>query len=597
MEHNLNGKGLENKSDLTGDVYLREVKHNKIRLRALGQDIFVDAPAIDFLRADSLWRLNHVYQPALATQTLAPEGVAIDIGAGFGAFSVPFSLAYPGWRVFCFEPDPVSFATLQTNIAACGLAKVTALPFAIGYQNEDTPQDPMSVRTALTNLGASRRNVIDLLSCLLPMVSYSKSMINNGYLERGNNPSPEFIPIQVPTLAAALLSDLEPRLVKIIAPKAEVGILSDLRHVEIDHLIGESWGHVPSSLIHRPRLGLRQTWLRRAGTDKLALRRGTQRADRSEGLDIVVAPRRAPQVDLATIDAILSDPSEDIRLLVVLDLATEPIDAALNSFFGNDPRLRVLRTSTEGQGLAWNYGRLHSTASHIAFVDDQCFPENGFFSDLLDLARQTGAEVVQGLYYLIDSNGQTQMPDSAGSESAAVPHLTDFEFSKYSYRFRSPSALMAEPPSISRRVYSRDFLEGRKIWFPVDLSSSIDFFFQTMTLRHLPNVPELDGARLGQSIHAVSAENQALATLETFKVLLQRGAEEGWNDVSLVGSAFAERIMSIARKLNFVDRKEFLLLASELWTHSQRLFLAVSGKSNHFQSQFAEVAQRLSSNP
>ena len=119
-----------------------------IELCAFGQSLSVFAPKIEFLRADSLWRLRHIYQPALATQTLATQGVALDIGAGFGTFALRFAMAYPGWRLFCFEPDPVAFSFLQRNIHDLSLPQITALPFAVGHQ-EDAPQNPKAVRTAL----------------------------------------------------------------------------------------------------------------------------------------------------------------------------------------------------------------------------------------------------------------------------------------------------------------------------------------------------------------------------------------------------------------------------------------------------------------
>ena len=163
-----------------------------IELCAFGQSLSVFAPKIEFLRADSLWRLRHIYQPALATQTLATQGVAVDIGAGFGTFALPFAMAYPGWRVFCFEPDPVAFAFLQRNIHDLSLPQITALPFAVVHQ-EDAPQNSKAVRAALRQVALGQGAGVDRLGALLPLACHSKSMINQGYLERGRNLAAELL--------------------------------------------------------------------------------------------------------------------------------------------------------------------------------------------------------------------------------------------------------------------------------------------------------------------------------------------------------------------------------------------------------------------
>ena len=519
---------------------LLEDLDSRIALQAFGQNISIQAPNTDFLRADSLWRLQHIYQPALATQTLAAEGVALDIGAGFGVFALPFALAYPGWRVFCFEPDLISFACLQRNILDLALENVTALPFAVGYQKEDAPQDPMAVRLALENVVSGQVDGIDRLTELLPLVMHSKSNINAGYLERGCISSMEFDLVQVPTLSAAFLDSFSPRLLKLIAPKVEADILFDLSQSKIDHIIGESWGHIPSALIYPPSAGQRQTWMRRAGQSNLALRRMIETDGRSSRLDIVLALPKE-ECDLTCIEALLVDSSVDMRVIVVGDGPADQ-EARIKTVARHDPRLRFFTAPEQGKSAFWNFGRLQSTATHIAFVDGASFPEKGFFSNLLDVARQTWAEVVQGPYYVRDGNDQKTIISGVSPQIASGTPNSSFEPYESLYKNLAPSSLMLEVPSIWRRVYRRDFLDNRNIWFPENFEANADFVFQSLTLTHIFDVPESVGVNFMRRANFGPVQDHAFSNLQAFKLLLDCAEKEGWNDLRPLLQGFAAQI-------------------------------------------------------
>ena len=63
-----------------------------LTVRAFGQNVTLRVTADEYLRDDSYWRLRSIYEPALAAQTMAPTGTALDIGAGYGCFTIPFAL-------------------------------------------------------------------------------------------------------------------------------------------------------------------------------------------------------------------------------------------------------------------------------------------------------------------------------------------------------------------------------------------------------------------------------------------------------------------------------------------------------------------------
>ena len=545
---------------------------DQIELHAFGQTISVFAPKIDFLRADSLWRLRHIYQRALSTQSLAKEGVALDIGAGFGVFAVPFALACPGWQIFCFEPDPTAFSYLQKNIDDLALSQIIALPFAVGHTKEDAPSDAKAVCAALKRLQYDTEAKLDRLTALLPLRNHSKSLIHNGYLERGHNTSAEFSFVKVPTLAAGMLEVLSPTLLKIIAPKAEVEILTDLSQSKIDHVIGESWRHIPTSILQAPSAGLRQTWIPRAGQSQFGLRRSLDISGQSLHLDVIVAIPSDGDVNFSWIADLLSDPSMEIRVLVVGDEATEPAKLALQTCSRSDPRVRFFHRPNAGQGSSWNFGRLQSSATHIAFVDAQSRPGQSFFQGLLELARQTGAEVVQGPFYGLEGEDPFQIPFGVTPQETHAALKPRFEIADTTYHRMGNFALISEPPTIWRRVYRRDFLDNRRIWFPEHLASMGEFVFQTLTLSAIPDVPTLDGVIFGHAPSKPAGQDMACCIIESFRILLNRAGGEGWNELSPLFQTFAFQLNNSVAHLDAQDQPAFLKSAAELWAYAHKLF-------------------------
>jgi hypothetical protein len=311
----------------------------------------------------------------------------------------------------------------------------------------------------------------------------------------------------------------------------------------------------------------------RAGQAKLALRRPFDTSGRLSRLDVILALSAAADTNYSCVASILSDPSEEIRVLAVSDGSSNQ-EAALNFIAQNDPRLRFCKTPSHGKCAAWNFGRLQSKATHLAFVDCESFPTKGFFSSLLDLARQTGAEVVQGPYQLLDwgTSSQTAIINQPTSPKGNAAAMERCQFADMTYRRLENCSLMTQAPSIWRRVYRRDFLDNRAIWFPEHLEANGEFTFQILTLNHSPDVPELNGIMFGKLVSVIPAQDQALWALESFRLLIKHGSAEGWNDFTPVFQAFASQVNACAASLHPQERREFIGSATALWVNAKNTF-------------------------
>jgi hypothetical protein len=311
----------------------------------------------------------------------------------------------------------------------------------------------------------------------------------------------------------------------------------------------------------------------RAGQEKLALRRPFDTSGKLSRLDVILALSASTDADYSCLASILSDPSDEIRVLAVADGSSNQ-EAILNSISRNDPRLRYCKMPSHGKYAAWNFGHLQSNATHLAFVDCESFPTKGFFLNLLDLARQTGAEVVQGPYQLLDcdTSGQTTIinqPISPKGNAAAMEHC---QFADMTYRRLETCSLMSQAPSIWRCVYRRDFLDNRAIWFPEHLEADGEFVFQILTLINSADVPELNGIMFGKLGSVIPAKDQALWALESFRLLIKHGSAQGWNDFSPVFQAFASQVNTCAASLHPHERREFIESATALWVNAQNTF-------------------------
>lgn len=527
-------------------------------ITGFGQKLTLSAPKFAFSRSDALWRLKHVYEPALTTQTLAQTGVAVDIGAGFGAFALPFAKAFPGWTVHCFEPDPASFACLTANIADLGLTNVVALPFAVARDDADLPADDLAA-----------------LGDRLPMRLYSRHLRDVGFMRPGDMQQFDFHGFTAPTLPAHLLTRLQPTLLKLTAPFAEAGIMVSLRDAPLDHIIGEAWSHIPSSLVNGACAGQRQTWIPRAGEPLLGLRRSNDLAGRAPRLDVVVAMYNTRAYVLDCIAGILNADSEDVRVLVVDDGSTDGCGDLVQAQYGSHPRVRLLRKPNGGCASARNFGRLHSDASHIAFVDADDVPGPGLYAGLLELARHTGAEIVQGGFEMLyeDEAGLRVVPSYEPGDDI-VKYAHRHPFGDTTCHLLPSTYLMQGQPTIWRRVYRRDFLDNRKIWFPEHIRAFDDQIFQMLTLQAVGNVPVLDGVAYGYRQHPAQdirqGDERNFYSLEMFRLMLKRAMAEGWNDFTPLLRSFVNTVNWITAKLRPDLRPAFLRGAAELWVYARK---------------------------
>lgn len=247
-------------------------------------------------------------------------------------------------------------------------------------------------------------------------------------------------------------------------------------------------------------------------------------------LDIVVALYNTRAHIRQCVESLLCEGRADIGVIVVDDGSTDGSGDLVRADFADDSRVRVVRKANGGCASARNYGRLLSEAAHIAFVDADDWVEQGFFAGLYDLALATGSDMVQGGFDFVDEAREVpRWPYGGDLELADLP----LESVAGMHAQRVPSdRLLRSQPTIWRKVYRRDFLDCRDIWFPESIRAYDDYLFHLLTLSYLPASWMLPGPKYLYRQHPDQdirqGDTRHFNMLAMFSMLARRAQTEGW---------------------------------------------------------------------
>ncbi len=245
------------------------------------------------------------------------------------------------------------------------------------------------------------------------------------------------------------------------------------------------------------------------------------------GLDVVVALFNTREHAIACIDSLRAPDRPDIRIRVIDDGSTDGSGDLVAQHFAGEPQIEVLRKANGGCASARNYGRLMSDRTHVAFVDADDLAEPGFFPALLDLARGTGADLVQGGFDFLDpARDPPRWPYGGDLElTQALPHQAWRGETVISV---PPRRLLRSQPSVWRMVCRRAFLDAHDIWFPESIRAYDDFLFhlrcmlQARSLWMMPGRKYLYRQHPGQDIRQADARH--FGNLAMIMALTREGA-------------------------------------------------------------------------
>ncbi|KUF08969.1 hypothetical protein AVJ23_19975 [Pseudoponticoccus marisrubri] len=482
--------------------------------------------AADPLERDRRLRwLHHGAELFLASRAIPRSGLCVEVGAGEGWFSLPFACAFPDWQVLCLEPDAAAVTRLEANVAALGLRNVTCLQAGL---HPDLPD----IRPA-----ADRRNA----AAHLAVERQEKPFQRLVALGHRAEPVPEGTEGAVevlPALPASALAGLEPDLLVFDAPGAEAAIAETMRTAPTGFLLGQLYAHVRSGLFNPADETAPRQYYLECGEHVLRRDFEDNFPDRRPRLDVVVAMYNTREFIEECVDSVLADGNPDIRVLVVNDGSSDGCEQLVAERYAGNPRVVLLNKPNGGCASARNYGRQKSDASHIAFIDADDRVDPGLFSALLEVARHTGTFVAEGEFQFFhpDRPADAQLVPSYEAEIYTMPG--DRCIGPHHYTWIPGDAIAVGQPTIWRRIYRRDFLDRKKIYFPEHIRAFDDQIFQLLVAQYCGALAHVQGHSYHYRQHTAQdikqGDERHFYSFNMFRAVILRSLDESWPRIDMV---------------------------------------------------------------
>jgi glycosyltransferase involved in cell wall biosynthesis len=258
-------------------------------------------------------------------------------------------------------------------------------------------------------------------------------------------------------------------------------------------------------------------------------------AIKEPGLDIVVAMYNTPLYIIECVDSLISKGRDDINVIIVNDGSTDNSLSIVNAHYLTNPRVKIITKVNGGCASARNFGRLHSEKTHITFIDSDDFCDLDMFAQLYDLSVYTGAEVTQGGFDFYDQDATEKITPSY-EDALFATYPADQFYGQRVIRIQAADLIPGQP-TIWRRVYRRDFLDSKNIFFPENVRAYDDYIFHSLTIYYARDVFMMPDLKLHYRQHAgqdiKQGDERHFFEIYMFKQLLRRSLSEGWADFSI----------------------------------------------------------------
>ncbi len=263
-----------------------------------------------------------------------------------------------------------------------------------------------------------------------------------------------------------------------------------------------------------------------------------------QGLDVVVAMYNTPDYIIECVDSILCDDRDDIRVILVNDGSTDNSLDIVQNYYMKNKLVTIVDKHNGGCASARNMGYMMSDASHITFFDSDDIVDKNFFSKLYDLALFSGNEIVQGGFDFYHE----------GEDQEYIPSYEDAQFKEYERgKFADNDVitigsdeLLLGQPTIWRRVYRRDFLESKNVFFPENIRAYDDYIFHLFSIHYARDILMIPDIKVHYRQHAgqdiKKGDERHFNELYMFRMLIRRSVDEGWPNFEIFANAMVNTI-------------------------------------------------------
>lgn len=223
------------------------------------------------------------------------------------------------------------------------------------------------------------------------------------------------------------------------------------------------------------------------------------------------------------LQSIINQTLKDIEIIVINDGSMDNTEKIIKKHFLKDNRIKLISTINQGVSVARNIGIAKANGKYIYQIDGDDFLEPTGLKEMYEFAEKQQADVVITNAYRNNSGNLTNLLDG---DSLSDDYVHDFLYGKIL-------------PSVTTKLYRRDFLKSNNIVYPKNIRIGEDVLFNLEVVAKAESIVKLEKAFLhyvkrSDSI-TNSYNNEILDIFYVFnqmkKVLLEKGIYNIYKEV------------------------------------------------------------------
>ena len=423
------------------------------------EDIIKNDRGKEMVFMDALNRLNQVFAPFVC-HPLFSKGNILDIGSGIGLFSCIMATIYPDRKVTAFEPDKELLKIHEKAVKILKLENITLKNAAI-LENSD-----LSVSLKIHEDGIFRtleKSTVNDIS-IIPFKHIEDRGINSHKISNYS-------------------------LVKLTAPGNFFKIANYISS-KTDVLLGEIWKcdypcTLQNGLFEIMESNISMISIRDAESQLVYKTNATQRSSRFSTCTHNTYVKKSEKIVSAIIptynignlieecvESILKFKHSGLEVLVINDGSTDSKTISALKNISKINGVKVLNKVNGGCASARNYGIKRATGKYLALIDGDDFVTDDFFPLLLDGINVNATNICEiGFADYIDQSGT--------SSDNIEPYTSNHKLHGIEGNMWE---LLRRQPAIWRRLYRREWLLEKKLFFPEYIKAYDDLEFQFKTL-------------------------------------------------------------------------------------------------------------------
>ena len=207
-------------------------------------------------------------------------------------------------------------------------------------------------------------------------------------------------------------------------------------------------------------------------------------------ISIIVPVYNTESYVSSCIESILSQTFSNYELIIIDDGSNDKSREICDEFAEKDDRIKVYRQRNSGPSVTRNVGLKLAKGKYVAFIDSDDWIQPHYLEMLYQKTEEESLDVVVCGYY--DYYSSENCEEILPSTYFDITNLNSKTLEQYNQLLLSEAPLLQGSPCL--KLYNRKMLLRNNIFFPEDISRTVDLVFNLRLLPYLRKVGFVDQA-------------------------------------------------------------------------------------------------------